>query len=204
MSLLDDEFPMMLEREAGMREHIPEMLVAFGDWPMLNPTKTKEHGREIYDDIVHIKLLAPGDQKTITLQPADAAYKRRFPRAYASYEARTKGAKESGTALVMWPPISRGMSFTLMASGIRTVETLAGLSDEHLNRFPGPVRELRDKAVAFLRMAEDTAAVTRAAGEKTELLNQIASLQAQINALQQASAKPDTETAARQGKGKAA
>lgn len=202
--MFDDEFPLMLEREAGMRDNIPEMLVAFGIEGMPNPTKTKEFGRQIYDDTLYVKILTPGDQKTVIFQPAEESHKRRFPRALASYEARSKGAKETGTLLTMWGPITRGMAYTLMASGIRTVETLSGLSDEHLNKFPAQVRPLRDTAVAFLKMATDSAVATRAASENSELRGQIQALQAQINALQQAAAKPDGEAQARQGRGKAA
>jgi hypothetical protein len=183
--MLDDEFPMMLEREAGMRPEVPEVAVAFGFYPMINAKETEARGTDVYDDVEHIKVAIPGDRNNILLQPSSPAYRKRFPHAYQSFKDRTvTGGEGAGKPLTHWPMVTRAMAMTLMAAHVRTVEMLAGLSDEHLQKFPGNIQELRDKARAYLDDAKSGAALNKALTDAQRQEATIAALQAQINQLQ--------------------
>ena len=185
MSRLDDGFPLMLEREAGMRAEVPEVAVAFGLYPVVNKKLTLEKGMECYDDKPHVKIAIPNEQKTVVFALADETYKRRFPQAWAAFERRqTKGITE-GLPIDMWPPITKGQALTLIAGHILTVESLAAMSGELLKKFPDWVVALNAKAIGFLKMAEDSAATTKAEDEKKKLQGTIEALQAQINQLQE-------------------
>jgi hypothetical protein len=153
--------------------------------PLLNQQETAKEGREIYDDEPHVKIATPGEQKTVVFQPADEKHKRRFPQAWAAFQARQQTGIVSGTPLTMWPPISKGQALTLIAGHIMTVEALAGLGEETLSKFPQWIRDLNAKAAAYLKMASDSAASMRAEDEKSKLQATIEGLQAQINQLQE-------------------
>lgn len=183
--MLEDEFPMMLEREAGMRPECPEVAVAFGFHPMINQKETEARGTDVYDDVEHIKIAIPGDRNNILLQPSSPSYRKRFPLAYKSFQDRTAtGGTATGKPLTHWPMITRAMAWTLMAAHVRTVEMLAGLSDAHLTKFPGNIEELRNKARAYLEDARSGAALNKALTDAQQQNATIAALQAQINQLQ--------------------
>lgn len=186
-AVLDDEFPMQWEREAGMPDNCPKVLVSFGIAPHEDQEESAKQGTPWYKDVEYIKIFIPGDAKTVVFQPADAKYRRRFPESYRAFRERQEGtAKAKGKPLTLWPPISRGLAWSLMAAGIQTVEMLASMEDDVAEKFPQQVRDLRAKARLYLEEAHTGAALTAAASREKELADTIASLQAQITALQQA------------------
>jgi len=184
--LLSDDFPMALEREAGMPEWVSQVAVAFGMYPHLDPKRSQEAGHEVYKDVPYVKIAVPGDRQSVVFQPATDDYKRRFPTAWAKFEAREKRDGTEGMRIEQWAAISRGVAMTLKAVHIHTVESLAEVHDGNIDRIGlSNARELREKARAWLAQAQDSAATLRAAAEKKELQDQLASRDAQMAAMAQ-------------------
>ena len=191
---LSDDFPLTLEREAGLPEHYPAVAVAFGMNPTIDKAKTKEAGHDVYKDVEFVKIVVPGDKTSMLLQPSNDSYRRRFPNAYASFQKREKRGTVEGMLLEQWPAISRAVAMTLYAAHIQTVEALAEVHDGNIDRLSiANARELRDKARAWLKHAKDGAQTLKDAAEKKQLQDQIAALQAQITELA-ASRKADDES----------
>ncbi|WP_125461815.1 MULTISPECIES: hypothetical protein [Rhodomicrobium] len=185
---LSDDFPMIMEREAGMEEHIPPVSVAFGLFPMLDGRRTQEAGHEVYRDVEHVKIAVPGDRNSLFFQPSNDVYRKRFPKAYAAYQERGRKPME-GMPIENWAPISRSVAFNLRAANIDTVEALAAVHEGHIDRIGSNGRELREKARAWLADAKSGAETVRLAAEKQDLIDQLAAMQAQINALAQQGVK---------------
>lgn len=180
---LSDDFPMIMEREAGMRDDVPQVSVAFGLYPMLDGRKTQEAGHDVYRDVEHVKIAVPGDRNSLFFQPSNESYRRRFPQAFAAYKQREKAPVE-GMPIEEWAPISRSLALTLRAAHIDTVEALAAVHDGNIDRVGSNGRELREKARAWLADAKTGAETLRLAGEKQGLIDKLAAMQAQILALQ--------------------
>lgn len=185
----DDEFPMSMEREFGMAEHVPPVLVGFGNWVDIDHGATREAGRDVYHDKVFVRIAVPGDRLSMVFQPATDDHKRRFPKAWAAFESRSSDdASLRGTPIQMWPPISRAMAMTLRAAHIHTVEAFAAVHDGNIDFLGMNAREMRDKARIWLEQAATNAETMRLAKEKEELQGQLAAMSAQILALQNAQA----------------
>lgn len=193
----DDDFPMMMERESGMPEHIPAVAVSFGMHPVKDGKASAAAGHDIYKDVEFVKIAVPGDKNAMFFQPADDKHRRRFPKTYAAFQDR-ETAPVVGAPIEQWAPISRGLALTLRAMHINTVEALAEVSDSHVDGIGSNGRQLREQAKAWLSEARDGAASARLAAEKTELENQLAAMQQQIMVLQahHSAASSDTADAA--------
>jgi len=185
---MDDDFPMMMEIEytANPMNPYPPVAVAFGMYYQLDEAQTAKAGHEVYRDVEFVKIAVPGDKNSVVFQPASDTHRKRFPKAYAEFKARTAGAEtREGLPIEQWAPISRSIALTLRAAHIHTVEALAAVHDGLIDRIGANGRELRAKAKAFLEQAKDSSVVLKLAAEKKELQDQLAAMQMQINALAQ-------------------
>jgi hypothetical protein len=192
---LSDDFPMMLEREAGMPDNCPQVAVAFGLYPMLDRKKTETEGREVYKDVEFVKIAVPGDRNSLFFQPAEGTHRKRFPRAYDAYKQR-EVVPVNGTPIENWPPVSRSVAMNLRTAHIHTVEDLAQVHDGNVDKICSNGRELREKAKAWLDNAKNGAAAIQLAADKKALQDQLAAMQAQIVALSGARGGDDTDDAA--------
>jgi hypothetical protein len=181
---MQEDFNMMLEREAGMPDYVNPVAVAFGLHYTLDQAKTLEAGHNVFVDSVFVKIVTPGDRSSLFFQPATDRHKQRFPKAWESFQARQKDAgSRTGLPLEEWPAMTRATVYTLKAAHIHTVEDLAIVPDTFVDRLGVDGRGLRAQAQAFITKAADGAATMRLASEKKALEDQLAAMQAQINAL---------------------
>lgn len=180
---MDDEIPMMMEREAGMREDIPMIAVGFGMVPYPDKHKSDKAGHPVYveREMVHIKV--PADKKSDHITFSSEVYRRRFPMAYAAFKMREKGAPMEGYPIEKWPQITRSDGLTLKAMAIQSVEALASVADTNIQNLGPMGREWRAKAQAFLKLSADTAVSQKIAAENQSLRDQLAEQQRQINDL---------------------
>lgn len=208
-----DEIPMIMERKNGEPEHVNKLSVGFGLMPQQNMLKSKKAGRPIFEDIVHIQILVPGDSKSLILRPATRKDYEDYPQAYAKFKSNEAVAQQ-GTPIEHWPQITRGEALSLKAAGIPTVEHLAEVDDANLGRLGANARDYRTKARAYINAAKGTAeaaamALRNADLERklSEMQMQFAQLAAQVAASQQAqagAAAPETEPPKRRGRPPAA
>lgn len=101
--------------------------------PVKNNFRSETEGRPVFEDKEFVEILVPGDRKTVVDTLVKEEHKRRWPREYAAFKAGQEVPVE-GTPLEEWPQISRSQVEELKFAHIRTVEQLASLPDDALNR----------------------------------------------------------------------
>jgi len=144
-------------------------------------------GRPIYKEFDFVHICVAGDSLTEIDTYALNNHKVRFPIQWAHYQNRV-GADDQevvGTPVSEWPIVSKSQAEELRALKFHTVESIAGASDQHLQRMGMAAGmspyAFRDKARAFLNLATNAAETDK---RETE-----------INALKEELAKKEQETA---------
>ena len=161
--------------------------VRFYKRPVQQDQETQEAGRPIFKEFDFVHICVAGDTLTEIDTYVLNSHKQRFPQQWANYQNRV-GANDDqviGTPVAEWPLVSKSQAEELRAMKFHTVESIAGASDQQLQRMGMAAGmspyAFRDKAKAFLNLA-----TTAAETDKRE---------SEINALKQELAKKDEETA---------
>jgi hypothetical protein len=150
-----------------------------------NTFRTSQEGRPQYDDVEFVRLLIPGDRKSMPVQKVDDEIRHRYPGEYASFKAGIE-APPSGTPLKGWPPITPGQILELQHFHIHTLEHLAGVNDAQLQNLGMGMRSLREQAKTFLDVAANgTGPISRMVGENLKLRDEVERLNGQLAAAQQ-------------------
>jgi hypothetical protein len=153
-----------------MHEADKTLSVKFFLHPRLNPKKTKEAGREIYDEIEMVSIQTPGNSKTVHNAPADdmhwdgnnsrsVAYKERFAEIYDAFKRGTAELQTGSPLTVLG--LNTAQIAELHAKSVRTVEHLAGMSDTNISRMGHGTRDLVNKARAFIDASTGGAATMK-------------------------------------------
>lgn len=171
--------------DSGRYQDDGKLLVTFYRGVVHNPHKSSEAGRPIFDEHDFVRIIVPGDRSNIRDTKATAEHKMRFAKQWERYKAGQEQA-QSGTPLEVWPQITVSMVATLKASGITTVEQLAGLSDTNAAQFMGS-HELRRRAQTFLDAAKGEAVNTKLEAELEKRDQEISVLKQQMSELMAAS-----------------
>lgn len=111
----------------------------------------------------------------------------------AAYDAWKRGLEPpiNGVDIRNWPLVSPAQVQNLVRSGCRSVEDLANANDEALRRIGMGGIELRQKAIAFLKAAENHGPLVT---ENEKLRAVIRQLESEIAALQKDSTVPHETT----------
>jgi hypothetical protein len=176
---MNEEIPMILEREAGAPEQVNPIAVGFGLMPEQDGAASAKAGHPVFRDVEYCKKAVPGNRQSIALQPATEQDKLRFPKAYAAFKERA-AKPVTGLPVEEWPIITRSQAMTLRAMHIHTVESLAEVSEANVGSLGQGGRELIAKAKAYVKQAAEGAVVAQLAAEKQQLLDVITGLQAQL------------------------
>jgi hypothetical protein len=144
-------------------------------------------GRPIFKEFDFVHICVAGDTLTEIDTYALANHKQRFPIQWANYQNRLGANDEEvvGTPVSEWPIVSKSQAEELRAMKFHTVESIAGASDQQLQRMGMAAGmspyAFRDKAKAFLNLATNAAETDKRENE--------------INALKEELAKKEQETA---------
>lgn len=121
--------------------------VRFFSKPRLNPDKSSEANRPIYEDTTYIEIMMPGEKNNIIQRPAWAQDFQRFG---ALYDQFLRGEEQiSGTPLQVLPFLAPAQIEEFAFFKVRTVEQLAGLNDAVAGRMMGG-HEFKKKAKEWL------------------------------------------------------
>ncbi|MCW3678219.1 chromosome partitioning protein ParA [Burkholderia cenocepacia] len=149
------------------------LFVEFSLEPIHQEAESEKQGRPIYKDVAHIRIHFAGDRTKMIFRPVKMqddqqgpSDPRRFPRQWAAFQEQRSQVQE-GTPLEHWPPLSRSEVLSMKAMHIHTVEQLAAMADSNLSWLGA--RELREKAIAWLKNAEDGKEVVRLTAENEQL-----------------------------------
>lgn len=161
-----------------------KLLVNFYVRAVQNSFKSSQEGRPIFDEVEFVRIIIPGDTKTVIDTKVNAEYRHRFADLYERFK---KGMAQavSGTPLEVWPQMTVGQVAELKAMHITTVEQLADLSDVLAQKIMGS-HQLRQKAQAFLDAAAGDAANSKMAAELEKRDTEIAALKGQMEMLMKA------------------
>lgn len=167
-----------------------KLFVSFYTKPVLNPLKSTEAGRQVFDEVDYIRIVTPGSLLSIIDTPIETGnYMTRFGDKYAKWKA---GQAEliSGTPLDAFPWLLGKIALVaeLKALGIHTVEQLATLPDSAMHNMMGGI-ELRKRAAEWLDQTTGTdAQITKMSKENDDLKAQVAAMQDQMKQLMAAKA----------------
>ena len=149
--------------------------------PVVNPKKTAEAGRPIYEDMERVRLFVAGDPYNQVVNPVDQATKERFPEAYRAFVEKREMHVE-GTPIRQWALLTPKDVAEFEAIKVFSVEGLAQIPDSSLQRVHG-LREWREKARTWLAVNKDSAAAVQYAAENLRLNDEIAGLKKDLSEL---------------------
>lgn len=184
----------------GARNPDDALIVHFYVRPVQNIFKSSKEGRPIFEDVTYVKVNVPGLKDMEVDTPARSDHQRRFPRQWQHFVQTTQGdAREIGTPISEWPQLTRSQAEEFRAIKFFTIESIANASDLNINALGmiGGMSPyvLREKALAFLQSAKDSALPQHQAEELAKrdaeislLKEQMARVLAQSNAAPQAAA----------------
>lgn len=146
--------------------------------PRENKQETLKQGRPIFEEILYVKIMIPGDKTSEIQRPARLGASpqhdnQKFAHQYAIFQ-QGQGASQAlvGTPLKEWPPITAALVKELEYYEIRTVEQLAQVNDNVLQKFMG-LGTHRQKAIDWLVQAKDGQLVSQLRAELDERDNRI-------------------------------
>jgi hypothetical protein len=158
-----------------------------------DPAATASSGVPKFKDVPHIRIVTPGDARNIIERPAwdDEDNKnsdsQRFPRQWAAFKAGESKDVDVGTPLAEWPGISRSRVEELAMQKIRTVEQLAGLTDNICDRIMGSVA-LRQSARDFLKYQREQAPLAELRAKDAAQAAELTDLKDRMRSSEEASA----------------
>lgn len=173
--------------ESDIQNPNGRLVVFFHKMAKKNDFKSEQEGRPIFDDVVYIKKMVPGDNLSIIDRPMYESDKSEFPMQWAHFKNRQEGEQMvSGTPLIEWPIISTAQAEELRGLKFYTVENVADASDAQLQRIGmlagmSP-HSFRDKARLFLNKAKGLAEDSKREQEFANLLEENAKIKAETDA----------------------
>jgi len=154
--------------------------VRFYKRPVQQEAETLEAGRPIYKEFDFVHICVAGDTLTEIDTYVLNSHKVRFPIQWANYQNRVGANDEEvvGTPVSEWPLVSKSQAEELRALKFHTVESIAGASDQQLQRMGMAAGmspyAFRDKAKSYLNLASDSAETDKRAQEINNLKEELA------------------------------
>ena len=154
--------------------------VRFYKRPVQQEAETQAAGRPIYKEFDFVHICVAGDTLTEIDTYVLNNHKTRFPIQWANYQNRIgKDDQEIvGTPVSEWPLVSKSQAEELRAMKFYTVESIAGASDQQLQRMGMAAGmspyAFRDKAKSFLNLATTSAETDKRTQEIDELKQELA------------------------------
>ena len=154
--------------------------VRFYKRPVHQEQESLAAGRPIFKEFDFVHICVAGDTLTEIDTYALANHKARFPIQWANYQNRLGANDEEvvGTPVSEWPIVSKSQAEELRALKFHTVESIAGASDQQLQRMGMAAGmspyAFRDKAKAFLNLATNSAETDKRESEINHLKEELA------------------------------
>jgi hypothetical protein len=144
-------------------------------------------GRPIFKEFDFVRICVPGDNLTEIDTYANDSHKSRFPRQWMHYQNQVAGQEQLiGTPIEEWTIISLSQADELKGIKFHTVDSVADASDQQIQRI-GMIAGMspfafRDKAKAFLNLAEKVGDVNQREAEMQKLREENEALKAESDA----------------------
>ena len=143
---------------------------------------SRHHGREIFREEERVEIIMPGNPYTRPVQRVTKAHRDKWEKEYAAFKAGIELSAD-GTPLEEWPRLKRSQVLELKALNCATVEHVAAMDDQAIQRVGLGGRQLRELAKAFLDDAANAAEVERLADDNAKKEAELERLNRQVAAL---------------------
>jgi hypothetical protein len=166
------------------------LVVTFFNHTIVNPSKTAQEGRPIFDDVVVCQIRTPGGRNTVPVFPALAfcgwiddpitgeqkpqTYAERFSKQYRQFKEQQQQTI-SGTPIDYAPFLTEGKRAELRAMAVYTIEQLAHIDGQELKNLGLQGREWKNLAIEYLVESKSGASIEtmRAELEALRAANQV-------------------------------
>jgi hypothetical protein len=149
--------------------------------------ETAAQGRPIYRECDFVRIMIPGNSLSEIDTIAREDHKNRFPVQWARYiNTQGEASQEQGTPITEWPLVSVSQAEELRGLKFYTVESIANASDLAVQKIGMAAGmspyEFRNKAKAFLNLANETAEASKKDEQITHLQEENAKIKAETDA----------------------
>jgi hypothetical protein len=150
---------------------------------------SEQAGHPVFEDRDFIEINIPGDMNNVIQRPVTDNDKKQWAAMYARYKEGLEPSVD-GVPLEAWARLTPASVANYKAAGVKTVEHIAGMSDQVCNKVSMGAMADRTAAKAYLAGAKDSALAQKQALVIERQDQQIADLQRQINELAAYAEKP--------------
>lgn len=155
--------------------------VSFSRNAIPDQAASDQEGRPIFKEVDWVTIRVPGSRDTVERKVRDSD-KIRFPKQWAAFQNGKTQEGVVGTPLTAWPGLTRAQCEEFAFFGVKTVEQLAEMPDQHLQKFMGG-NGIRQRARDFIAAAKDAAPLAQLRSEVEKRDADIQALQAQVASL---------------------
>lgn len=154
------------DRDASIREG--RYMAKNVDYALITPAGSKDVVERVAEEwLAQIRMKASMNPPQVNLQHAN-----HFEQIYEAWK-KNNTLPEDGTPIKGWQVITPAEQVNILSANVRTVEDLAVLNEQGLQRIGMGARNLQEKAKAWLKSANDHGKVTNEmAAIKVKMENQ--------------------------------
>jgi hypothetical protein len=164
-----------------------KLYIEFFRKPVMQPGKSREAGRAVYEEVDYVRIHVPGDKSSVIERPLSQQDVFRFQDRYNKWKAGQEEAV-TGTPLSALPGMNASKVEEYKFFKIITVEQLADANDNLGGKFMS-FQSDKQRAKAFMEVAANNAPIEKMNAELQKRDAEIENLRTMVEALQ-ASAKP--------------
>lgn len=164
-----------------------KLYIEFFRKPVMQPGKSREAGRAVYEEVDYVRIHVPGDKSSVIERPLSQQDIFRFQDRYNKWKAGQEEAV-TGTPLSALPGMNASKVEEYKFFKIITVEQLADANDNLGGKFMS-FQQDKQRAKAFMEVAANNAPIEKMNAELQKRDAEIENLRTMVEALQ-ASAKP--------------
>lgn len=159
-----------------------KLYVEFYRKPVLQPGKSREAGRAVYEEIDYIRIHVPGDKSCVVERPVSQQDVFRFQERYNKWKAGQEEAV-TGTPLSALPGMNPSKVEEYKFFKLVTVEQLAEANDNLGAKFMS-FQQDKQRAKAFMEVAKNNAPIEKMNEELQKRDAEIENLRTMVEALQ--------------------
>ena len=169
-----------------------KLYVEFFRKPVMQPGKSREAGRAVYEEIDYVRIHVPGDKSSVIERPMSEQDVFRFQDRYNKWKSGQAEAV-TGTPLNALPGMNAAKVEEYKFFKIITVEQLAEANDNLGGKFMS-FQQDKQRAQAFMEVARNNAPIEKMNAELAKRDAELEELRSMVTALQ-ATAKTSTKRA---------
>jgi hypothetical protein len=159
-----------------------KLYVEFFRKPVLQPGKSREAGRAVYEEADYVRIHVPGDKSSVIERPLSQQDVFRFQDRYNKWKAGQDEAV-TGTPLSALPGMNPSKVEEYKFFKIITVEQLADANDNLGGKFMS-FQQDKQRAQAFMQVAANNAPIEKMNAELAKRDAELEELRAMVTALQ--------------------